>query len=107
MGENWAQAPNLSKIADILARTFSLMGKCRFPSYIPEIEAEERLDIWRTIEEEWMVRNAWPFVGPKEALKGSRRKDFELQMEGGERRIFALPEEDGGKKRSLTLAKRF
>ena len=34
MGETWIQAPNLSKIAGIFARTMVLMGKCRFPLYL-------------------------------------------------------------------------
>ena len=41
MDENWAQAPNLSKIADIFARAMALMGKCRFPLYIAESKAED------------------------------------------------------------------
>ena len=39
--ETWTQAPNLSKIADIFARTFALMGKCRFPLYFSKTKAEE------------------------------------------------------------------
>ena len=45
MDENWPQAPNLSKIADIFARTFTLMGKSRSPLYISKMRAEEWFDI--------------------------------------------------------------
>ena len=31
MGENWMHSQGLAKIADILARTFTMMGICRFP----------------------------------------------------------------------------
>ena len=41
MDENWIEAPNLSKIAGIFARTVVFMGKCRFPVYISKSRAEE------------------------------------------------------------------
>ena len=63
MDGTWTQAPNLSKIADIFARTFLLMGKCRFPLYISKTTAEGRFDIWRMINEQRMARNARSFVG--------------------------------------------
>ena len=39
MDANWIQAPNLSKIAGIFARTVVLMGKCRYPEYISKSRA--------------------------------------------------------------------
>ena len=65
MDETWTQAPNLSKFADIFARTCSLMGQCRFPLYFSKNKEEERFDIWRRIDEERMKRNEWYFVGPQ------------------------------------------
>ena len=66
MDETRAQAPNLSKIADVFARTCYLMGKRRAPSYCPETKAEEWFDLWRAINEGRMKRNDWSFVGTKE-----------------------------------------
>ena len=67
MDETWTQAPNLSKVPDIFARTFLLMGKRRAPSYLSKTKAGAWFDIWRLINEERAMRNARPFVGPKEA----------------------------------------
>ena len=67
MGEKWAK--NASKVADILARTFSLMGKRRVLPHFSKTKAGEWFDIWRMINEERMNRNNWSFVGPKEVLK--------------------------------------
>ena len=39
MDDTWAQAPSLSNVATIFARTFALMGKCRFPLYISQSQA--------------------------------------------------------------------
>ena len=64
MDENSAHASNLSKIASVFARTFSLMGNFRFPLCASETQAEEWFDIWRMINEQRMVRHAWSFVGP-------------------------------------------
>ena len=60
------QSPNLSRIADIFARTLALMGKCRFPLYISKSTAEEWFDIWRMINVQRMERHGWPPVGPAE-----------------------------------------
>ena len=57
MADARAQAPDLSKIATIFARAFTLMGKCRFPVYISKTKAEEWFDIWRMTHEHWMARN--------------------------------------------------
>ena len=65
MDETWTQAPNLSKIADIFARTSSLIGKCRLPLYFSKTKADEWFDIWRVINEERVERNDWSFVGAK------------------------------------------
>ena len=64
--ETWTQAPNQSKTADIFARTFALMGKCRFPLYFPKTKAEDSFDIWRMITEERMKHNDWSFGGTPE-----------------------------------------
>ena len=66
MDEILTQAPNLSKIADIFARTTEFMGKCRFPLYLSKTKAEERFLIWGMLNERRMERNGWPFVGPEE-----------------------------------------
>ena len=66
MGENWIQAPNLSKIADIFARALVLMGKCRFPLYLPESQAEGWFLIWRMLSEQRMEGSGWNFVGAEE-----------------------------------------
>ena len=65
-GENWIQAPNLSKIAYIFARTMVSMGTCRFPLYLSKSQAEGWFLIWRTLNEQRMERNGWNFIGAEE-----------------------------------------
>ena len=36
-----------------------MIGNFRSPPYIPKEKAEERFDIWRLINEQWMGRNEW------------------------------------------------
>ena len=64
MGGNRTHSQSLAKIADIFARTSTIMGNCRFPLYISKTKAEERRDILRAINERRMERNEWPFSGP-------------------------------------------
>ena len=71
LDDAWAQAPSLSKIATIFARTFALMGKCRFPLYISQSLAGERFDIWRMINERRMTRYEWSFAGSEAEQKSS------------------------------------
>ena len=71
LDDTWAQAPSLSKIATIFARTFALMGKCRFPLYISQSLAGERFDIWRMINERRMTRYEWSFAGSEAEQKSS------------------------------------
>ena len=67
-GANWIQAPNLSKIADISARTMELVGQRRFPLRISKSQAEKWFLIWRMLNEQRVARNGWTFCwGPARA----------------------------------------
>ena len=47
---------SLAENADIFARTFAMMGSCHFRLYNSQTKAEERVDIWRLINEQRMER---------------------------------------------------
>ena len=69
MDPNWEQAPNLSKIADIFARTVELVGKCRFPLYLSKSKVEDWFLIWMLLNEQRMERKGWTFTGTEDEQK--------------------------------------
>ena len=54
-------ADGLGAIADVSARTFSMVGNCRFPLYITPDVAREWFDTWGMISVRRMKRQGRPF----------------------------------------------
>ena len=79
MDTNWTQAPNLSKIADIFARTMVFMGKCRVPLYLSESKAEDWFLIWRMLNDRRMERNGQAFTGAEGERKAFRPSTASLR----------------------------
>ena len=52
----WLHADILGVIADVCARTFALMGNCRFPVYITPATTRGRFDTWKLINERRLER---------------------------------------------------
>ena len=106
MDENWNQAPNLAKIADIFARTMELMGKCRCPLYFPESEAEDWFLIWRMLNGQRVARNGRSFVGFEEeqtslrpsmasSRRSAERNQAEARLSSLRARRMASKDNDG------------
>ena len=73
MGDGgWLRADSLWEIADVVARTFALMGSRRFPLYITPSRAREWFDIWKLIDERRMGRQGWPFSATLDDLSASQ-----------------------------------
>ena len=63
-GEQWMHARSWTKIPGFVSRTFTIVGNCCFPLYIPREKAEEWFSISHLINEQRMARNEWSFSGP-------------------------------------------
>ena len=87
MDPNWTQAPNLSKIAAIFARTMVLMGKCRFPLHLSKSKAENWFLICRLLNEQRMERNGRTFT----SLDGLVSADCGTQPGESSPALFANP----------------
>ena len=67
MGDGgWLRADSLREIADVVARTFALMGSRRFPLYITPSRAREWFDIWKLMNGRRMERQGWSVSGTSE-----------------------------------------
>ena len=77
MDDGWMHSASLVKIADIFARTFTMMGNCCFPPYISRTEAGERFDVWRLLNERRMERLDWSSSG-SDAEKASPHSSIAL-----------------------------
>ena len=63
VGENWARASNLGKLAHAFSKMFFAMGRCEFLIYLTRDKADAWFDMWRIINETRMTRNSWTFLG--------------------------------------------
>ena len=57
VGENWALAPNLGKLAHFFSKMLFAMGRCEFPIYLTRDKADDWFVMWRIINETRMARN--------------------------------------------------
>ena len=57
----WLHADSPGAIANVFARTFALIGNCRFPSHITHAMAREWFGALTVINERRMGRQGWPF----------------------------------------------